>query len=287
MEELRMNRIRLRDVQPDKVRRFIVADRGIAGLNERVAQVVRMISSKRLGLLTDYYSASEINHLLGRNHNILDKIATKMEIDRLGDDGRQEVSKIVSYKVDTQNTFLPLLNTLNDTQVVNFVCSSRFHRWAAGTQILQDHQRSVMGLINLLGTYDSLSGSFSERLATLGKRLEEEIEKGKAINNYMADHDILPLDIELKRRAFIDANFAIFIDMARSKNPNTQNLGEVFVERELSYKRYLEMIDGHRISIADAMDSVHNLIQDKNDNLYRDFVDDDRIRKAFPDLKLG
>lgn len=237
--------------------------------------------------LTDYYSANDINGLLARNGNLLNAIHESMRVAREPEDSRTNLSKEVSYKVDAHNIFLPSLNSLHPKKIINFVCSGRVYNWTPDN-FLKSFQRSPLFLIMLLANLYENGQPLPERIRTLGRLLDEQIGHGKYLLEYVDSHATIPAHVESEIEVYIYRHYTTYIDMAKrlsKSRPENDATGER--DRMPSYNDYLEMMDGRKRTVERSMRAIHAMIDDRRDDQYRDFIDDNRIQRALSTLKLG
>jgi hypothetical protein len=284
--DLEQGRINVRDIESEKVKRYLLLAQSVTSYGDRISRFVRAISEQKIDHLTDYYSPNDINGLLARNGNLLTEIHESMRSAREPEDSRTSLSKEVSYKVDAHNIFLPTLNQLSPKKMINFVCSGRVYNWTPHN-FLRTFQRSPLFLIMLLANLYENGQPLAERVKTLSRTLDEQILYGKHLLEYVDSHAQIPLEIENEIEAFIHRHYTSHIDMA--KRLSSRSDAEGFTERDRlpSYSDYLEMVDGRKRTVERSMRAVHAMIDDRRDDQYRDFIDDSRIQKALSTLKLG
>jgi hypothetical protein len=202
-------------------------------------------------------------------------------------DDRKELSREVSYKVDVYNIFLPGLNDLNPQLSINFVCSGRFYNWAPNP-LLRAHQRSPLFLIMLIANLCvSADGpSTTQKINELKDFLNYQIARGKRLLDYCADHGQIPLEIKHEIELFLYTNYRAYMDMSKDLSPKAVQADTTGTSLP-SYTDYLEMLDGKKRHVEASMKAVHDLIDDRADDVYRDFISDERIKSALSSLKLG
>lgn len=287
LTDLEAGRINIRDIKSEPVKQFILTIHQFSGIDTTMANFLRSVSESKVDMLTDYYSSSTINALLADNRSMLERIRATMEPEREKDDERAEINKVVSYKVDAHNIFLPILNTVDNGKVVNFVCSGRFYRWAPDVR-LRRYQRSPLFLVMLMGQVGRLpSVDNAATLSDIEPFVREQIEHGALLIKYAEDYNILPLDIQRRIDLYVYTNYHAYINMAKSISSTSEEAADARRGEPSSYADYLDMIDGRSRKVAKTVHEVHGLIDDRRDDMYRDFVDDERIRKALSSLKLG
>jgi hypothetical protein len=283
---LSQGKLNIADVKSEPIKKFLISDGGLPHLDTRINDFVTSISTGKLELMTDYYSPKIINGLLLQRKDIVAEIRHRMESDRKSKDGREDDMKTVSYKADTQNTFLPSLNDVVTDKSVHFVCSDRFFRWAP-TEMLRLHQRSPLFLITLLGMLHSLPNNMdlSEKYTNMEETVDRAIDNSRELIEYMESGKYSQLQ-ERNVESFVYTNVFAYLNMA--KEDGKQNIGGLseLLDRDLSYRGYLDMIDRKKSSTLGHIRTVHDLVDDATDDMYRDFVSEERVKLALATLKM-
>lgn len=286
LAQLRAGSMNIKDVNSAYIKRFILQDLDTNLLDIRISNFISLMAQGKIDLLTDFYSASDINRLLSSRRALLEQLHQRIVTDRIRSDPRRDISRIMSYKVDAHNIFLPLLNELDESRKLNFVCSNRFYHWAGDNRVLYDHQRSALFLLSLVALINKFPNfvSVSERIRQIDSVVSDSIKQAVELMDYDVDTKF-DLGLTLRFDAFIRSNIDAYVEMAHQSaaEPVAESDG---APQALNYRNYLEMLDMRRTSLRSRMTQIHNLIDDSTDDMYRDFVDDDRLKGAFPALNL-
>ena len=287
MVELEKGSLRMSDIQSSEIKSFILGLTGSKFSSSRVSNFLRSFAQDKVDMLTDHYSSNEINKIIRGNRDTIDKILHTMTVNRGEKDQRSGIKRLIAYRADSHNIFLTKLNESDNERVINFVCSGRLYHWAP-YEVLRNHQRSALFLVMLIGLLGGRPDDppFEEKVRRVENHLNESIRIGSELIQATQDHEHLPIDVELTLNSFLYTNIQYYIDMAKDIS-KTSIVSEDFLSiGDVSYRDYIEMVDGKRSALSTAISSIHNLVEDPRDEMYRDFVDDDRIKAAFPSLNL-
>ena len=135
------------------------------------------------------------------------------------------------------------------------------------------------------GNYSILDDSLQEeeRLDQVHKQVKEAIDEGRILIELCNKYKNLDLKDYHKVRSFINENFTVFFEMVRNKLDIDSKSSKEFRDAAglgVSYNDYLEIVDGVKHSVSSAASDLGALLDDSSDDLYRDFVDDERLRAA-------